>query len=432
MTNFNLKALVAALIAACANPVNASDAKGLVEDTYDNTQHVTALEAPRADLPTLPTEDYLMPPQLVDWFETVDPKAILKAPSPDKVPSFVKAFNYAIRRTVRGDFFPVPQINGHAFGMSLPFPSDSDMHRVISHRLSKKLIKDCGLNILDLGVGHAFWGIQFFMNNANITWHGMEINPTLVDLFNAHTKPMLRSVDAEKAKRFMMMQGDVDDGFLVVSMSFDEFYEENFNRLLIGVQIGIDLALQSDKYTRTLESLKQAFKENKILQKFDQNLIEIGISKILENRLFPTKARITIGESRISPLPKDSKDAPGKVFGGGSVVAPYSFNLAQAIHCLEHTGLFKVQSYLIADDFGKAISRAEATRRREEEGKDATILLIASRVAKTPDTPAEAGGGGSAGASGAVCAGASGDVCAPRVEADAPAGAGGGGSAGAP
>ena len=401
-------------------------------------EHVTALANPPADLPTLPLMSYKMPLNFMSWVRGAGLRIETKAPPPGAMIFFNSALDQTIKDANGKASFEIPQaVKGYDFGLSLPFESSSNIHRILSHILNCKRIakEDQQLSILDIASGHAFSGLQFFMKDANIVWDGMDLNPQLVQFFKKHTKPLLEKVDAKKAKRFSLVKGDArdssgilftaskrdmvtafnlfhyldvqdwpavlsnihtslkPDGFAVFSVVLNEFAEKGLSDFIIGIKGIVNLALKAPSPPEmTFESLKTFLRGCPILIGASDTELEVGISKALEGRLFPAKQIERSTRDRFY-VPNESFPSPGTLIDNGKVM-PYFFNVPQAIHCIEHTGHFKAESYAIVNSItGDIVSREDALSLSLTRTAF-TIYVIATPVSLSSLAKGAAGGAG--------------------------------------
>ena len=390
-------------VASCA--FVPADSVGLL--SQENIKHVTYIKERRERLPTLPSTGYDMPPEFISWLVNVTSEISISSSHKLKLD---RALTYFHEQTAGKYHFPIPNVGIYDFGFSHGFSRDSDIYRILSNILSNKLRSEGTrqLDILDLGSGHAFWALQLFMENANIVCQSTELCPELVELFKDLTKPMLTTVDSEKADRFSLFQADVrdpshllfttttkrdmvtafhlfhyldvkdwpavlqnmhsalrSDGFAVFVMSFKESdVDLSMAKLIEGSGVADQGPAKIKAYLRGFPALAAT----------PEDLIDFAVARSFEDPRFPLKMKRT--DDGFAPTLDNT--SPGTILPDGSLIVPYSFNALQAIHCVEHTGHFRAQSYGILDVKGQIVSKEEALGRSEAEGF--SIFVIASPV----------------------------------------------------
>ena len=367
----------------------------------DPTKRVTFHTSLPDGLEVFPRKkDYFTPKAFLTWLKSVADESITitELRSVEEIP-FDDFLNYCIQKTKTAKCFEVPKVGEQQFGLSRPFTSKSGACRRIFNIPSNKLRGEEGrtLNVLNLGAGHGFFELSLFASDAPLFVSSMELNPELVTLFNTHTKPMLRSMDEAKAEQFMMLQGDArdpshpffqlpendmvialnllhyldikdwpqvlsnmhsalkDDGFAVFSMGFNEAFQETINDQWRDVKALVDSAIASG-VPRNVEDIKKFFREEKAIKwgAEQDEVVDMKVSAILKGPLFPIKRKWEEGRG---VFPTAASESPGTYFPDGSFIAPYTYNLSQAIHCIEHTKDFRVQSYVIVGIGEEMISR---------------------------------------------------------------------------
>ena len=339
------------------------------------SKHAKALEPLPESAPTLPLAGYPMPPEFLEWLGQINPRISIKLPEPGIEISFDDVLNIFIQSTITEVPLTIPSADKYSFGFSKPFSSKSGVHRIIAHMLNDKLTREEGgtLNVLNLGAGHGVFELQLFMKDANIFCHSMEFTPELVELFSTRIKPMLKSINEVKAKEFMMLQGDVknpDHSLFTMPIKRDMITAFNlFHYLDVTV------------WSQVLQNIYSALKPDGFavfsVNFNEHNGLGLGTSQDTHEALFPEKRKPS---SKAGFLDRTEENHPGTKLPDGSLIGPYIFNLPQVIHCVEHTGLYKVEFYVIMDREEKIISRKEALKLARDDMTSSKIFVIARPV----------------------------------------------------
>ena len=369
MRKMNLLALVVALTATCANPGYSSsealDPAGVLPAHVTKSGPVAPPEGAERVVPV--TTD-----QMLAWFEEIAPGytfsfARKKPPHLD----FRKALEILKKNY---DHWSIPIESTFRFGRSFPYAKDSQILNVMWNKLKEK--RPSALNVLNLGAGHGFFELELFIKafqsqHATITCHSMELTHKLVTLFTTHTKPLLASIDADKARKFMMLQGDVRDSSHAlfqtstkrdVVTAFNLFHYLNIEDWAVALA-NMHGALKEDgfavfvmqgpnpEYDAARAKMLKETKESLDTRPEDMELREDLTRKLHDDR-FPFKFQLTHLFEDLERVKKTSllpSNAPvGTIIeettSSHTFVAPLHFNDKQALHCVEYRGLFKAQS----------------------------------------------------------------------------------------
>lgn len=220
MTNFNMKALVAALIAANASMVCASDelvpggggagAPAVAGREDDGGAAGAGSSSPvTVKKPSMKWEEYPVDSaKMQDWlnaFRVPGAPALKARKSVPLRSAFVSALSGEL------GYYNIPRgSDGRSFGMSFPWKIDSNIYAEALRFIHRR--RTATPKVLNLGAGHAFFDISLFLMNLSLECHSMDLSRELTDIYNRSLKPIFNQADAAKSSRFTYVQGNAADG----------------------------------------------------------------------------------------------------------------------------------------------------------------------------------------------------------------------------